>query len=418
MSGMKASADDEPIRCRRARRRLSAASSAASAPSTELRLHLPAGEHLLTDSAVGGVVVDDQRAHVAQIDRGRKRGVRQRAVLDIEMRRETRSVLPRSTSLSTQIRPPISSTSWRRDRQAQPGAAVAARRRGVGLHERTEDLRLLAPRGMPMPVSDTAKRQRAPRPRAGSTPTSTDTSPRSVNLMALPTRLISTWRRRPGSPTSASGTSGAMRQASSRPFLCARGASSLYGVSRRCRAARTATCSSVKLAALRSLEKSRMSLIRLEQRFARVLDRPQVVALLGGELGSQRQLGHPDDGVHRRANLVAHVGQKLALGLGRLLGALFRDLELSSRTPPIRHIARHRINQTEIAVPVRRPLKPFVRTVRAPVPILESHELRVVHDRRSRVERGFPVVWMHELEPRLGEELLARNPQRPFPRRD
>ena len=38
------------------------------------------------------------------------------------------------------------------------------------------------------------------------------------------------------------------------------------------------------------------------------------VALLGGEVGVERQVGHADDAVHRRANLVAHVGEELALG--------------------------------------------------------------------------------------------------------
>ena len=32
------------------------------------------------------------------------------------------------------------------------------------------------------------------------------------------------------------------------------------------------------------------------------------------ELGVQQQAGHADDGVHRRADLVAHVGQEGALG--------------------------------------------------------------------------------------------------------
>ena len=66
---------------------------------------------------------------------------------------------------------------------------------------------------------------------------------------------------------------------------------------------------------------------------ARVLHRPQVVALLGRELGPQRQFGHADDGVHRRANLVAHVGEKLALGFRGFFGALLGDLELASRVP-------------------------------------------------------------------------------------
>ena len=42
------------------------------------------------------------------------------------------------------------------------------------------------------------------------------------------------------------------------------------------------------------------------------------------EVGVEHQLGHADDAVHRRADLVAHVGQELALGavgrLGRFLG--------------------------------------------------------------------------------------------------
>ena len=71
---------------------------------------------------------------------------------------------------------------------------------------------------MPMPVSRTAKRS-AQLPATGSASsthaTSTVTSPASVNLMALPTRLMITWRSRSASPTIASGTSGATRQASS-----------------------------------------------------------------------------------------------------------------------------------------------------------------------------------------------------------
>ena len=44
-------------------------------------------------------------------------------------------------------------------------------------------------------------------PYPGSRQTRTTTSPWEVNLMALPTRFVSTWRRRPGSPRSSAGTS-------------------------------------------------------------------------------------------------------------------------------------------------------------------------------------------------------------------
>ena len=84
------------------------------------------------------------------------------------------------------------------------------------------------------PASRRGCRSRCRRPRSGAstarsldflrTDTATTTSPRSVNLIALPTRLTSTWRSRPESPIRASGTSGAIRQASSRPLACARSA--------------------------------------------------------------------------------------------------------------------------------------------------------------------------------------------------
>ena len=44
--------------------------------------------------------------------------------------------------------------------------------------------------------------------------------------------------------------------------------------------------------------------------------------------GVERELGHADDAVQRRADLVAHVGEELALGLVRLLGDVGRGDEL------------------------------------------------------------------------------------------
>ncbi len=54
----------------------------------------------------------------------------------------------------------------------------------------------------------------------------------------------------------------------------------------------------------------------------------EVVALLAGEVGGERQRGHADDAVHRRADLVAHVGEELALGAARGLGLLLGGLEI------------------------------------------------------------------------------------------
>ena len=54
----------------------------------------------------------------------------------------------------------------------------------------------------------------------------------------------------------------------------------------------------------------------------------------GFELGVEHQLGHADHAVHRRADLVAHVGQELALGpIGRL-GRLTRDVQVPDQPEP------------------------------------------------------------------------------------
>ena len=81
-----------------------------------------------------------------------------------------------------------------RDRQAQPGAAVACGGAAVGLAEGLEDERPAGRGGMPMPVSLTAKAT----PSVGRAATRSVTSPRSVNLSALDSRFFricsSRWR--------------------------------------------------------------------------------------------------------------------------------------------------------------------------------------------------------------------------------
>ena len=54
----------------------------------------------------------------------------------------------------------------------------------------------------------------------------------------------------------------------------------------------------------------------------------QALALFGGELGVERQLRHADDAVHRRPDLVAHVGEELALRRVGVLGAILRLREI------------------------------------------------------------------------------------------
>ena len=173
----------------------------------------------------------------------------------------------------------------RRDGQPQAGAAVLARRRAVGLGERRRRSASCLSAGMPMPCRG---RRSAGRPRRPACSSSRHAGrrprPRSVNLMALPTRLTSTCRSRPGSPTSASGTSGATWQASSRPFVVGPQGQRLERVVERRRAGRSRSGSRSSLPAS-ILEKSRMSLMTASSDSADVFDHAEVLALLGRQLG-------------------------------------------------------------------------------------------------------------------------------------
>ncbi len=112
---------------------------------------------------------------------------------------------------------------------------------------------------MPMPVSVTANRTSQRPSSSGRAESATRTSPRGVNLTALLSRLRSTWRVRPRSPTSASGVPSAIEERSASPCRAAmepmisRLSSS---TSRRTKGARSTVS---RLDSMR--EKSRMSLI-------------------------------------------------------------------------------------------------------------------------------------------------------------
>ena len=172
---------------------------------------------------------------------------------------------------------------------------------------------------MPMPVSLTVKRNRTCSPVVSSSRAPTVISPRSVNLMALLTRLSRTWPSRSGSPTSARRHVGIDVEQQLEPLSCALMHAE---VGRGARARRRAGSRRARSSSLPAsiLEKSRMSLMMPSRRLAARVDlRRGSRAAARVEVGLQRQVRHADDGVHRRADLVAHVGEESALGLvGRL----------------------------------------------------------------------------------------------------
>ncbi len=65
-----------------------------------------------------------------------------------------------------------------------------------------------------------------------------------------------------------------------------------------------------------------MSLMMVEQRCRGALHQRQIFALFGIQLRIQQNLGQADNAIHRRADLVAHVGQEFALGAAGGFGGL------------------------------------------------------------------------------------------------
>ena len=124
---------------------------AAAALSATAALHAPAAEEFLKDGAVGRVVVDDQ--HVQAVKARRRIARSAPGCLTPEAGDESElAPLPR---LARQPDPAAHHLDqMRRDRQPQSGAAVAAGRRRVGLHERPEDLPLLVLRDADAGVGD------------------------------------------------------------------------------------------------------------------------------------------------------------------------------------------------------------------------------------------------------------------------
>ena len=91
------------------------------------------------------------------------------------------------------------------DREPEPRAAETARGAAVRLREALEDLGLALRRDADATATRTVACVGVSDARV-----SIVTEPASVNLMALPTRFISTWRTRTGSPWRRSGSRGSM----------------------------------------------------------------------------------------------------------------------------------------------------------------------------------------------------------------
>ena len=167
-------------------------------------------------------------------------------------------VLPWPDWLSTPISPPISSTS--RLQMDRPSPVPPKRRvipasawvKGANSRGRTAG-------AMPMPVSRTVKRNHTASSPVSITWTCRVTSPRSVNLMALPTRLISTCCNRSTSPTSGPSDRGGSETRSRTPLACAEDPIRLSTSANR--VPRSKGCGSMRSWPASILERSRRSLM-------------------------------------------------------------------------------------------------------------------------------------------------------------
>jgi hypothetical protein len=110
---------------------------------------------------------------------------------------------------------------------------------------------------MPVSATEIFRGSRWPDSSAGRQPTETEMPPVSVNFTAVETRLSRIWRTRASSPRTRRGMSA--RHAISRPFDCARGASSSTAFCTQVSITNGVSCSASLPASI--LEKSRISSI-------------------------------------------------------------------------------------------------------------------------------------------------------------
>ena len=140
-----------------------------------------------------GVVVDDQRARAAQLVGASARGGAAARAAGRSARVKWKRAALARLAVDPDARRPSARPGCSADRQAQAGAAVAARGRASawvkGWNRRCAAARRHADAG----VAHLEAQLDARRPCARRSSTPTTTSPRSVNLTALLPRLISTW---------------------------------------------------------------------------------------------------------------------------------------------------------------------------------------------------------------------------------
>ena len=165
--------------------------------------------------------------------------------------------------------------------------------------------------GMPIPVSVTSNENDADVTLCSIICTRTPTSPRSVNLTALPIKFVKIWRRRPGSPTSAVGRSAGNEASKLQAFAIGQVAESfccfLHNDPQVERAALELNPSGFDLREIEDfVDNTEKCLGRTLRGFHKAL-------LFRLQLGLTHEFQRPEYPVQRRSHFMAHVRQELRL---------------------------------------------------------------------------------------------------------
>ena len=285
---------------------------------------------VLENATVRRVVIDDQRTNAVQLHFPRHGACAAQFQRDAHGEHRTLAGLrPRPDRATHRVDQLL------RDGEAEAGAAETARRRAVGLRERFEEAccRLAASCRCrcPAPPSHLHGADRTHRRpmRSEGTLNPMNTSPllREFDGIADEVGQDLAQPRRVAAHD-APARRCAIAHESSTPFGAAPAGEERRDVLGDRRAGRTSMCSSVSLPAS-IFEKSRMSLMRVEQRIApsRATVSAYSRCVAGRARVVEQQLEHADDAVHRRADLVAHVGEERALGAARFFRPGLLDFE-------------------------------------------------------------------------------------------
>ena len=89
---------------------------------------------------------------------------------------------------------------------------------------------------------------------------------------------------------------------------------------------------------------------QVQQAARRLVHDLQLLAGPTGQFAHQHQLGEAQDGVHRGADFMAHVGQEGAAGLCGLLGALFGLHERGLHLMPLGDVQQHAVYPGRVAI--------------------------------------------------------------------